>query len=240
MGTTMTVLVSPTDRDVLAGLGDKALVSSLPEAYGADVLLITEEITIGLQRKEIPHDFISSVQDGRLTKETSLLAEKCDIPFVVGEGHFKYFPNGSVASSAPREVQRAVFDRFTKKSIRKLIFEIMMIKHCHYIETNDMADTIQFIIDMIEFIETPNHTGLSRMPKTKGAWGAPTVPELQMGILQAFPGVGPGLAKSIYNHFGHTPLMWTCTVDELNAVPKIGANRAWKLYSCLPPTGTNP
>ena len=120
----MTGLVSPTDRDIATGMGSRLLVSSLPEAYGADILLITPEITIGIQRKEIPHDFISSIQDGRLTKETSLMSEKCDVPIVLGEGHFRYFPNGSVASNAPRAVQKAVFDRFTRKSIRKLKFEI--------------------------------------------------------------------------------------------------------------------
>jgi len=235
----MTVLVSPTDRDISAGLGNRAVVSSLPETYGADILLITPEVTIGIQRKEVPHDFIASIQDGRLTKETTLLREKCDIPIVVGEGHFKYFANGSVASDAPRHVQHAVFDRFTRKSIRKLIFEIQMIKQCYYMETNDTPDTIAMVLDMVEFIDTPVHTGLSRMPKTKGAWGTPTVPELQMGILQAFPGVGPGLAQAIFNHFGRTPLMWTCTVDELKDVPKIGESRAWKLYQCLPPIGIN-
>lgn len=233
----MTVLISPTDRDVANGLQSEGLVSSLPETYGADILFITPEVVIGIQRKEIPHDFISSVQDGRLTKETTLLAEKCDIPIVLGEGHFRYFPNGSVASKAPRHVQKAVFDRFTKKSIRKLKFEIMMVKHCFYIETDDIDDTVATIHCLAEFIAEPTHIGLSRMPKTKGAWGTPTVPELQMGILQAFPGVGPGLAKSIYTHFGGVPLMWTCTVDDLNKVPKIGTNRAWNLYKCLPPIG---
>jgi len=231
--------ISPTERELAKCLGEEGIVSSVPEEFGADALVVSAQGILGIQRKELPHDFLISVQDGRLGKETTLLREKCDFAIVVGEGHFRYYPDGSVATKAPREVHNKVYRRFTRGSIQKIIMEICMVKGCMYLETDDILDTVRLIRTTFEFMNSTIHVGLSRMPKTKGAWGTPTIPELQMGILQAFPGIGPGLAQAIYNHFGRTPLMWTCTVDELNNVPKIGANRAWKLYQCLPPIGIN-
>jgi len=234
----MKIPVSPTDRELIKYLGSDALPSSLPEECGADLLLVTNEMSIGIQRKEIPHDFLISVQDGRLAKETTLLSERCNVGIVLGEGRFRFYPDGGVATGAPRGIHNKVYRRFTRDSIQKLIMEICMIKGCFFMQTEDTMDTIRFIRTAIDFINDPTHAGLSRRPKAKGSWGAPSMKEEQMWLLQGFPGVGPGLAQSIYDEFGGIPLMWRCTYSQLMHVPKIGESRARKLWEMLPPITT--
>ena len=61
------LLVAPTEPPQLKKLGK---VSSVPESYGLDYMFITHNSLIsGVQRKQFPGDFTSSLNDGRLGKE---------------------------------------------------------------------------------------------------------------------------------------------------------------------------
>jgi ERCC4-type nuclease len=235
----MKILLSPTEGKLTEKLGTSALVSSIPEEYGADILLISDYCVLPIQRKEVPHDFLISVQDGRLAKETTLMTEKCGFGIVIGEGEFKYFPDGSISTKAPKGIHDKVYKRFTINSIQKLIMEMYLVKGCSFMQTRDIYDTVRFIKTAIEFVEEPTHVGLSRRPKASGKWGSPTMSEEQLWLLQGFPGVGPGLAQAIHTKFNGVPLMWKCTLQQLREVPRIGESRAWKLWEMLLPTSTN-
>lgn len=224
------ILGSPTEPDEIIDRLD-AIRSSLCEQKGADYLIYGPEGLFGLQRKECPHDFLSSCMDGRLARETNLLAECCKFRVVLCEGSFRYFPDGSVVTGVPKGVK--AFQRFTRSSVRKIQMDIRFIKGVDVDYSDDIEDTIQYIKVVHEYITSEKHMGLFSRPKAKGAWGSPTASEKDLWILQGFPGVGPGLAISIVNHFGHIPLKWDCTYDELVRVPKIGGGRASKLWAAL-------
>lgn len=212
-------------------MADDAIISSIPEEKGADILIYSIEGLLGIQRKEVPHDFLSSVIDGRMARETSLLAECCQFRVVLGEGAFRYFPDGSVATGVPKGVK--AFQRFTESSIRKIIFDIKLIKGVDVDFTKDLADTIKYIKTAHEYLTGTKHVGLFQRPKAQGAWGSPTSRELHSWILQGFPGVGPGLADAILRHFKRMPIRWDCSYNDLLKVSKIGAGRARKLWLTL-------
>ena len=230
----MKILLAPTERLLKQLLGNDAITSTMCEEMGADILIMTAQGTLGIQRKEIPHDFLLSVQDGRLARETTLLRDTCDFKVILQEGKWKFFPNGSVATGAPRDVQKNVYDRFTRKSIQKIINEIRFIKNCDVDIVDDTASTIEYIRTMFEFMNEPNHSGLSRRPKVQGVWGKASAKEEQLWVLQGFPGIGPGLSQKIIDRFNVLPLKWACTYDELCSIQGIGEGRADKLWKTLP------
>ena len=156
---------------------------------------------------------------------------------MVGEGSFRYSKDGSLYSKAPKRVHRAVYRRFTRKSIEKILLEIRIIKGIDVAFVGSgIESTVAYIESLLEFLSSPKHIGLFRRPGIQGVWGTPTFDEQQSWILQGFPGVGPTLADNILATFGgRVPAKWTCDLSDLMKVKRIGEGRAKKIYEQLYP-----
>lgn len=222
------ILLSPSETTLSHILGSNAITSSIPEEKGADALLYTKHGLFGIQRKAIPHDFISSIQDGRMARSTSLLSSSCQFCLLLCEGRFRYYPDGKL-DMGPR-----VPTRYTYRHVRGMIFDIKYVKGVEVDYTDDVHDTADYILTLADFFSKERHLGLYTRPSVKGTWGVPTGHDLGLWLLQSFPGIGPTIADSIISHFGgRVPIGWNCTFDELRAVPKLGAKRAHEMWVSL-------
>lgn len=222
------VLASPSEpKEIVEPL--EAIASPLCEDRGADYLLYTKQGLVGLQRKQVPHDFVSSFTDGRMARETSLLAEYCKFSWVICEGRFRFFPDGRLA------VDRKEPSRFTRKQIYGMLFDIKLVKGIDILYTDDPEDTIGCIRALVDFMSREKHLGLYTRPSAKGAWYVPTTKDIDLWLLQSFEGVGPAVADSIISHFGgRVPLRWSCTLRDLIEVPKLRPKVAKALWDSLP------
>lgn len=223
----MKFLVSPTDSELSRRLKNEAIVSTLPEEKGADVLAYTKRGLLGIQRKEVPHDFILSISDGRLARETSLLKESCDWRLLLCEGRFRYYPDGKLA------VDRKEPSSFTRSQIRGILADAKYIKDVDYDFTEDLDDTVSYIRGLTKYMETDKHFALYTRPSAKGNWITPTAKDIELWILQSFPGVGPATADSIVKQFGCVPLRWTCTLGQLCEVSRLSRKRAEYMFNIL-------
>lgn len=222
-------LLSPSEKELAKALGEEALISSLPESKGADVLSYTKQGLLGIQRKSVPHDFIASISDGRLARETSLLKE-CKFRLLLLEGRLRYFPNGHLA------VDRKSPSRFTRKQIKGVLFDVKFIKDVDYDYTENVEDTVSYIHSITSFMNESKHLGPFRRPSARGNWYIPSAKDIHLWVLQSFSGIGPATADKIIEHFGgRIPIRWTCTVDELGKVSGLGRKKAEEVYSYLPP-----
>lgn len=222
------VLLAPTENALAEKLGDLAITSSIPEQKGADILIYAKPGLVGIQRKEIPHDFISSMTDGRLTRETGLLVEKCAFSLVMLEGKFRYYPDTTL------DVGRKNPSKYKKSQVTGMLLDISLVRGIPIMPTDDIDDSVTFIKTLMHFVGTDKHLGLYARPNVKGAWYVPTADEIHLWLLQGFPGVGAQLAENIIKHFGgKMPLAWTCTMEELMAVPKIGEGKASEMFRLL-------
>jgi len=223
----MNVLVSPTDRDVLQGLGDIAISSLITEEHGADVLLYTNQGLFGIQRKRFPEDFISSMNDGRISRETSLLARTCKFRMLMIEGQPKYYPDGNLVM--PRKMP----GHYTRKRIRGTILNIKYVKGIDVDYTESVTDTVEYIKEIVEFFTDTKHLGLYVRPSAPAEWIRPSANETLLWILQGFSGVGPQLADNIIKYFGEIPIKWTCSLEDLKKVPRLGSKVAEEIYGQL-------
>lgn len=224
----VTWLLSPTEKKLANKLGDKAIISPLPEEKGADVLVYTRAGLLGTQRKEVPHDFLASVVDGRFARSLSLLPKSCKFPLFIREGKFRYFPNTHVALGT-REPSK-----FTKANVCGMLFDIVFAAGVPVIDTDDIDDTIYVIDRLATYLNRTTHLSIYSRPSAKGVWYVPTAREIDLWILQSFPGIGPALADAIVKHFGDKiPLKWTCTEQELAEVPRLTEKRAHIMYNTL-------
>jgi len=223
-----TYLISPSEVKIAEKLKGGAIISSLPEERGADILIYTKQGLLGIQRKEVPNDFLSSITDGRIARETSLLPKGCKFCLLLLEGRFKYWPDGRIA------IGRKEPSRFTKTQVQGLLFDTKYVKGVDYDYTEDLDDTIFYIKTVAQWMNRGKHLGLfSRPGGPKGTWAIPTVEETHSWLLQGFEGIGPALADAIIEHFGQIPLTWTCSLKELIKVPRLSAKRAKILWESL-------
>jgi ERCC4-type nuclease len=223
----MNVLVSPTDRDVLQGLGDIAISSLITEEHGADILIYTNQGKFGIQRKRFPEDFISSMNDGRISRETSLLAKTCKFRMLIIEGQPKYYPDGNLV------MPRSMPGHYTRKRIRGTILNIKYVKGIDVDYTESVKDTVEYIKEIVEFFSDTKHLGLYVRPSAPAEWIVPSSDETLLWVLQGFSGVGPQLAENIIKKFGKVPISWTCTLDELKSVPRLPEKIAIEIYNAL-------
>ena len=180
----MKVLLAPTETDLLKGLKDDAIVSSLPEEKGADVLLYTGSGLMGLQRKHVPSDFISSFTDGRMARELALLVQSCKFTRVIGEGRIRYWPDQTVDMGMLRGGKR-VPSRFTRKHILGMVNDIELVRGVMVDWTEDINDTVLYIRSMYDFLSGKKHTGLFSRPSAKGDWYVPSAKDLTCGYCRA-------------------------------------------------------
>ncbi len=226
------VLLSPSEGSLAGILKDEAITSPLPEQKGADILIYSKHGLLGMQRKEVPNDFISSFIDGRMARSMSLLVQSCTFTRLVCEGCFRYWPDGTVHLGMTKGRKR-VPSRFTRKHIHGMLNDIEFVRGVMVRWTDDIADTVAYIRSVINFLEGKKHTGLFARPSAKGTWGVPKAKDTQLWILQSFPGIGPSIADNIVDRFGGVPLSWTCTLEELTSVSGLSKARAIEMYSAL-------
>jgi ERCC4-type nuclease len=220
-------LISPTEHELIKKLGDDAIISPLPEEKGADILIYSKNGIYGAQRKSVPHDFIASVQDGRLTRETSLMPNELKFYEIICEGKFRYFPNGHLA------VDRKNPSRYTRKQITGIIFDIKFVKGINIEYTDDMDNTAQYLKWTYDRLNSSTHYGLLRRPSMNSVWYVPSKEETQSWLLQSWSGIGPSTAEAIIKKFGRAPLRWTCSLEELSSVSRLGKSKAKELIESL-------
>jgi len=229
------VLLSPTERALAEKLKDEAFVSGLPEQKGADVLIYTRQGLIGLQRKEVPNDFLLSFTDGRMAQATALMVKSCKFTRIIGEGRFRYWPDGRVVTGQiDQKTRKPVASRFTRGHVRGMIFDLEFVRGIIVDWTDDLDDTVRYIRSLPDFIEREKHFGLYTRPSAQGTWVVPSAKDIQLWLLQSFTGIGPAVADRIVQKFGGVPLRWTCTENELSSIRGITKQMAATMMSSLP------
>ncbi len=230
----ISVLLSPSETALAVIFGKEAIVSSIPEEKGADILLYSKQGLVGFQRKQIPNDFISSFMDGRMSRATSLLQKSCMHTRLICEGCFRYWPDGTVHLGMMKSRKR-VPSRFTRKHIHGMLNDIEFVKGIMVRWTDDISDTVAYIRSTIQFLEKHKHLGLYTRPSAQGTWYVPKAKDIQLWILQSFPGIGPAIADNIVENFvGSIPLRWTCTLNQLKLVEGMTPKVAETMWEALP------
>ena len=173
------ILLSPSENQLATLLGNEAIVSSIPESKGADVLLYTAGGLLGIQRKQVPHDFISSFTDGRMSQSLASMKHECAMIRVLCEGRFRYWPDTTVDMGMLKNRQR-VPSRFTKKHIRGMLNDIMFVHGIMVDWTENINDTVDYIKSARDFLSVTKHLGLYSRPPAKGAWVVPSAKDIDL------------------------------------------------------------
>ncbi len=233
-------LTSTTEGDLTDEFRDDAVMSTIPETKGADILLYTPHGVVGWQRKVLPGDFVTSFYDGRLARAIPLLKENCVFQRIIGEGKFNYYPDGTLDMGRLRGGKR-VPTKFTENHILGMINDVQFVHDIKIDWTKDLKATVRYLRQTRTFLMETSHPGLFKRPNVKGVWVIPTSKDIELWLLQSFPGIGPAIAESIIQRFGgQVPLKWTCTFEELLNVDKVTPAKAKAMWESLPTSAPLP
>ncbi len=233
-------LTSTTEGDITKALGDDAIMSPIPETKGADIILYTPHGVVGWQRKVLPGDFTTSFYDGRLARAIPLLKENCVFQRIIGEGKFSYYPDGKLDMGRLKG-GKPINTRLTENHILGMINDIQFVNDIKIDWTKDLQATIKYLRQTRTFLMETKHQGLYKRPSAQGAWVVPSAREIDLWILQSFPGVGPAVADRIMDYFnGEIPLKWTCTFEQLASIGRVTAAIAKIMWESLPSSAPIP
>lgn len=215
------ILVSPSEpaelRQVL-----EAQSSPLCEQRGADILAPTGKGLLGIQRKEIPCDFLASLEDGRLARELPLLVRGVDLSILLLEGTFVYD-----ADDCLRVNGRPT--RYNRLGIRNLLRSVFHV-HGTCIELSaSLQETPAVVNELIGYFSR-QHLSLFARPKLQGLWGKPTPNEQVRYFYQGVPGVGVVLGQSLADRFPAPADLLSASLADLKATPGIGRQRAGQVF----------
>lgn len=228
------ILHSPTERgEVIKALtrlanghGLEVATSSLPESLGVDFCWMPDHTDgwYGIQRKEL-HDFLASVDDGRLTREIAQMKAGVLHPLLAFEGRIQLSTSGQVLTRG----------RGPNVEWERLMKQFLTLAH-HGVQvmyTNSATDTARLIMVAYWWSQSPDHgTGTNR-PKPSNDWGKLTNRDFQIHMLMGLDGIGRKTADDIITTLGRCPITVDATVDELMTVPGIGKLTARKIVESI-------
>ena len=223
------VLVSPTEPALIRATG---LTSSVPESRGADILIASRHTMIGIQRKQFPGDFMSSMSDGRLSDLALKLAVSVQIPILVLEGQPKWTRDGVLVDDRVR--------RFTLTQLDRWLLSLFAVYGVTHFWTRSVPETANLITDFEVWASRPEHgSSMLHRPGPSGESrdirGKVSERNRAIYMLQALAeGVGPDVAGRIYDHFGRVPLRWDVSAEEMGGVETVGPKRVQALSKMVP------
>jgi len=218
------ILISPSEpAELREALG--AISSPFCEEKGADVLVPTAKGLLGVQRKEIPSDFLASMENGRLARELPLLSRGVDFPILLLEGIFIYDTDDCLRVGGRPT-------RYNRLGIKRLLRSVFY-SHGVYVEhSGGLSETPTVVKELTDYF-SHDHTSLFTRPKLQGLWGKPTPNEQICYFYQGVPGVGVILAQGLAKIFPKPADLVTASPDDLKAIPQVGKQRAARIYKFL-------
>lgn len=223
----MTWLLSPTEPGLKSELGDRAIISPIPETYGADCFTaVVGRGRIVAQRKTCPYDLLASVTDGRIAEKLPKLL-RAEYRFWIVEGWPSFTADGHLMLSHTT--------RWTKQQIRNLLRSLWFTYGIVVERTDSVQDTATALMEIEDWFRKTVHRSLLTRPKmmVEDTWGNSSKRDFARYLLQTFTGVGVGRAEAIFDHFGKVPLSWTVSEEELTEVQGIGGKLAKSLKQQL-------
>lgn len=197
--------------------------SPLCEKRGVDFLWHGVGGMYGAQRKEL-HDFLASLDDGRLNKEIAQMNASVLMPLLILEGRLQT-ANGVVMTSG--------FARtLTISGLNKRLLTIAS-KGVQVMFANEIARTAELIVDFYEWSQIRGHGTAGARPKPTNDWGKLSNRDFQVHLLTGLPGIGAKTASDIIDALGRCPLRVDATLAELVKVPGVGEKTARRVLHAI-------
>ena len=206
-------------------------VATICPIGGYDMALYTKSGLIPIERKGIPGDFLSSVTDGRLSKQIIAMREESSISILLlGPGRFNFDSTGHL------KVRGKVL-KWTNTSIRNLLRTIQFVEGIYieptigYIRTyKEMAG---IVVNIYDFFNNEKHLSMKGRPGIQTDWIVPSREERIRHFYQGLPNISTSRARALNEHFP-TPIdLFLASEEDLTKLPRFGKTLVGRIYQFL-------
>ena len=229
------LIVSSTEPLTLRKLLPPHKTSIMPERFGADVIWNVKDEWWGAQRKTVK-DLVASVLDGRIAKEIGQMQQLAG-KYLIIEGTLTWTTQHSRSGTADDLLTLTTSSKYgttnvTRRQLNGIVWSVQN-RGVHVEYTRNSPGTAAHLSMLVEWSRKEGHSSLTKRPNPVGKWGSPSNREYGEWVLQGFPGVGPELAKNIWEKYGRVPLQWEVGVNELATIKGIGKGKAQAMMDAL-------
>jgi ERCC4-type nuclease len=191
-----------------------------------DMKLYTEAGTVGIERKKIPGDLISSVEDGRLRRELIAMREECDHRVLLLHGVFRYNRKGQV-------VDNKHVLRWTETGIRNLLRTIEWVEGCFIEQARTTLELVSIVTELQSYLDTQKHFSLKGRPGIQKSWIVPTKSEHVIHFYDGLPGIAPVRAKLLMTRFPNPIELYEASIEDIASIKGFGIPVATQIHNFL-------
>ncbi len=220
----MTVLITTNEPKAIREL----FVDRIEVPMPFDGKLYTENGVVGLERKKVPGDLLSSVADGRLAREILTMREECQFMVILLHGKVRYRSDGTV-NTGRRRWGRS----WTKKGLRNLYRTLQVVEGCYLEYPENNRELVECVNEIQAYFDTTDHFSLKGRPSMKTDWVVPTRTERVRYFYDGLPGIGIISAKSLCSRFPSPLNLYQASVEQIMEVKGFGKPSALQVYNFL-------
>ena len=173
--------------------------------------VLSDEVVI---ERKTTEDFLSSIIDGRLFNQLTMMSSNYNSPLIILEGN-------------PEELYTT--RNIHENAIKGILSSIALNYRVPILYSRDVEDTARFVYSIAKREQLGKENEIRLRVGRKGL----TLNEQQQYVLEGFPLVGPNLAKSLLKKFGSIRTIVNATTKELQEVDKMGPKKAKKILEVL-------
>lgn len=189
-----------------------------------DFMLFTKSGIIGLERKAIPDDLISSLFDGRLSREIQAMREQCDICILIKHGKYTFHRDGSLKCHQ---------GNWTREGLKNFERTIQYVEGLYIEEAEDDLALVDLIHNLQTYFDQTNHFSLKTRPGIQADWIVPSHEERLRYFYQGLPGFSTVRAKNLAQKYPNPCDLFKASVDDLMTIHGIGKVLATKAYEFM-------
>ena len=219
----MTVIITTNEpKDIRQLFSDK-----IETPLGFDFMLYTENGVVGLERKKVPGDLISSIEDGRLGREILAMRDECQIMVILLHGTMRFNPNGTL------RLGRRTSYRWTDKGIRNIKRTLEFVEGCYIEYARNNIELVAVVNELQDYLDDDTHLSMKGRTPLRSDWIKSTYYERVRYFYDGLPGVAVVGAKKLADRFP-TPLeLYSASIEEIMEIPRMGKSLSTGIYNFL-------
>lgn len=196
-------------------------------AMDFDFKLFTKSGVVGIERKKVPGDLISSIEDGRLGREILAMRDECDIKIVLYHGTMTYNKAGVLRQG------KRTSSRWTDKSMRNFRRTLEFVEGCYieYAKTNE--DLVKVVNEIQRYLDEDEHLSARGRSPIRKDWLVPTRQERIRYFYSGLPRIASVGAKKLETRFPNPMDLYQASVKDLCGIPGVGKKTANDIYEFL-------
>lgn len=194
---------------------------------GYDITLFTKLGRVGIERKKVPSDLLSSIDDGRLGKEILAMRDECVVMIVLFHGRMKFDQTGQLNQG--RYTKR----NWTDKGIRNLRRTIQFVDGCYIEDAFNNAEMVRIVSELQEYLDDDMHLSTKGRTALRTDWVKSTYQERLRYFYDGLPGVAITGAQKLATRFKTPMELYGASVEEIMEIPRMGKTVSTGIYNFL-------